>query len=268
MVETNSIVQTLQNNQIPPIIINQDSSAFATSVILNKTNYPLWSQIMEIRIGSRNKAGYLTREAKKPPSEDPNYAIRITKNHKAKEIWEAVAKTFYDGSNETCLFELNQKSFSITQNDHRMTSQEKTVEGVVKLHSAMARLRVYIFLSVLDPEFDHVHGEILRKDPKLNLENIYAYLCYGSQNELNKDYHLTQQKLKVPSLIILCYEIIGYPEWWDFTKKSRKKVAGTPMMAATTEVQQNMEDKSQPTANITHPGIVGYFDPKDSWLWC
>jgi hypothetical protein len=33
----------------------------------------------------------------------------------AKEIWEAVSKTFYDGSNEICLFELNQKSFSIKQ---------------------------------------------------------------------------------------------------------------------------------------------------------
>uniref|UniRef100_A0A199UCB2 CCHC-type domain-containing protein n=1 Tax=Manihot esculenta TaxID=3983 RepID=A0A199UCB2_MANES len=47
-----------------------------------------------------------------------------------------------------------------------------------------------------------------------------------------------------------CYEIIGYPELWDFTKKPRKKVARTHMMAATTEVQQNMEDKSQLTANV------------------
>ena len=60
MAETNPIVPTLQNNQTPPIIINQDSSTFPTSVILNETNYPLWSQIMEMLIGSRNKAGYLT----------------------------------------------------------------------------------------------------------------------------------------------------------------------------------------------------------------
>lgn len=31
----------------------------------------------------------------------------------AKKIWEAVAKTFYDGSDETRLFELNQKSLSL-----------------------------------------------------------------------------------------------------------------------------------------------------------
>uniref|UniRef100_A0A2C9WKE7 Retrotransposon gag domain-containing protein n=1 Tax=Manihot esculenta TaxID=3983 RepID=A0A2C9WKE7_MANES len=165
-----------------------------------------------MRIGSHNKAGYLTGEAKKPPPEDPIYAIWVTENYKvkswlidsmdpllmqqfirlstAKEIWEAIAKTFYDESDETCLFELNQKFFSTTQNDrplstnynelitifqeidHRMTSQEETVEGVVQMHSAMARLRVHIFLNGLDPEFDHVDGEILRKDPKLNLESI------------------------------------------------------------------------------------------------
>uniref|UniRef100_A0A199UCJ8 Retrotransposon Copia-like N-terminal domain-containing protein n=1 Tax=Manihot esculenta TaxID=3983 RepID=A0A199UCJ8_MANES len=89
-----------------------------------------------MRIGFRNKAEYLTREAKKPPLEDPSYAIWVTENYKvkswlidsmdpllmqrfirlsmAKEIWEAIAKTFYDESDETCLFELNKKSFSTT----------------------------------------------------------------------------------------------------------------------------------------------------------
>ena len=88
-------------------------------------------------------------------------------------------KTFYDGSDETRLFELNQKSFSTIQNgrplstyynelvaifqkiDQRTTSQEGTVEGVIQLQSAMARLRVHIFLSGFDSEFDQIRGEIL-----------------------------------------------------------------------------------------------------------
>ena len=40
----------------------------------------------------------------------------------------------------------------------------------------MARLRVHIFLSGLDSDFDQVHGEILRKDPKVDLESTYAYV--------------------------------------------------------------------------------------------
>jgi uncharacterized protein (DUF952 family) len=65
----------------------------------------------------------------------------------AKEIWEAVLETFYDGSDETRLFELNQKSFSIKQEVRSVStyynelialfqkidtaSQGETVEGVV-----------------------------------------------------------------------------------------------------------------------------------------
>jgi hypothetical protein len=60
--------------------------------------------------------------------------------------------------------------------DHRTISQEGIVEGVVQLHSTMARLQVHIFLSGLDSEFDQVHGEILRKDPKLDLESTYTYV--------------------------------------------------------------------------------------------
>ncbi|KAG8653270.1 hypothetical protein MANES_05G004600v8 [Manihot esculenta] len=99
---------------------------------------------MEMRIGSRNKAGYLTGEVKKPPPEDSNYAIWVTENYKvknwlidsmdlllmqqfirlstAKEIWKAVAKTFYDESDETFLFELNKKSFSTTQNGRPLST--------------------------------------------------------------------------------------------------------------------------------------------------
>ena len=47
------------------------------------------------------------------------------------------------------------------------------------------------------------------------------------------------------------YEIIGYPEWWDFSKKPRKKIAGKAMMTL------SKENQSQPTANVAHSGIIG-----------
>jgi len=75
-----------------------------------------------------------------------------------KEIQEAVAKAFYDGSDETLLFELNQKSFTTMQNgrplstyynklvaifqeiDHRTNTHDGSVEGILQMHSMMARL--------------------------------------------------------------------------------------------------------------------------------
>jgi len=47
-----------------------------------------------------------------------------------------------------------------------------------------------------------------------------------------------------------CYEIIGYPEWWDFTKKPRKKIVRKAMVTFT------QVDQSPPTANVTQPGDV------------
>ena len=91
-----------------------------------------------MRIGACNRMGYLTGEMKKPTLGDPNIGSWITENQKvkswlidsmsptlmqrlirlpiAKDIWEAVSKTFYDEIDETCIFELNKRSFSTKQN--------------------------------------------------------------------------------------------------------------------------------------------------------
>jgi hypothetical protein len=168
MTNLNPIVPVQQNSQASPIIIHKDSFAFPTNIILDESNYPLWSQLMEMRMGARNKTGYLIGEAKKTKPEDPMFATWITKIQKvkswlidsmssllmqrfihlftAKEIWEAVLETFYNGSDETRLFELNQKSFSIKQEvryvstyynelialfqEIDIASQGETVEGV------------------------------------------------------------------------------------------------------------------------------------------
>ncbi|KAL6219345.1 hypothetical protein ACLB2K_007104 [Fragaria x ananassa] len=97
----------------------------------------------------------------------PSLMKRFIRLGTAHEIWEALSKTFYDGSDETRIFELNRKSFTTLQNgrplstyyneliaifqesDHRSTTQEVTVEGVTHLSASMKRLRVHIFLSGL-----------------------------------------------------------------------------------------------------------------------
>ena len=79
---------------------------------------------------------------------------------------------FYDDADETCIFELNQRSFTTKKNgrplptyynelmdifqeiDYRTTSQARIVDGVLHLHTAMSRLQVHIFLSGLDHAFE------------------------------------------------------------------------------------------------------------------
>jgi len=70
MANPTSIIPVPLNNTL--IIIHQDNSTFPTGIILNETNYLLWSQFMEMRIGARNKAGYLTSETKNPTTKIPH----------------------------------------------------------------------------------------------------------------------------------------------------------------------------------------------------
>ena len=172
---------------------------------------------MEIRIGARYKGGHLTSETKKPDPADLRREAWITENHIVKrslidsmtppltqwftqlptatEIWEAVARTFYDGSDETWIFELNQKSFfykiewsAITHNlqwtnshlsrdrlPNPVTGRNSRRHGSTSLShdkASGAHLPQWSGPSV----WPGLGGGILRKDPKLELDNAYAYV--------------------------------------------------------------------------------------------
>ena len=126
------------SNPSQVIVQNVQDAPFPAGVILDDTNYPLWSQLMEMRIGARNKSGFITGKTPKPTTNEKQIEAWLIDNNKVKswlidsmnptlirrfirlqtaaEIWEAVRKTFYDGSDETQLFELNRRSFTTRQN--------------------------------------------------------------------------------------------------------------------------------------------------------
>lgn len=198
------------------IVQNVQDTPFPTGVTLDDTNYPLWLQLMEMRIGARNKSSFLTGASAKPTTNDKAIETWVTDNNRVKswlidsmnltlmrrfirlqtaaEIWEAVKKTFYDGSDETQLFELNRRSFTTRQNgislptyynelisifqeiDARLVTEEAVVAATVAVNKTLSRFRVHIFLAGLDQEFNHAGSEILRKDPALDLETSYAYI--------------------------------------------------------------------------------------------
>lgn len=204
------------SNHASVIVQNVQDAPFPTGVTLDDTNYPLWSQLMEMRIGARNEYGFLTGASKKPSTNEKEIETWLIDNNRVKswlidsmsptlmrrfirlqtatEIWEAVAKTFYDGTDETQLFELNRKSFNTRQNgrtlptyynelvilfqeiDTRLTGQEDTVAETVAMKKALSRFRVHIFLAGLDSEFNQARSKVLRKDPPLSLEACYAYI--------------------------------------------------------------------------------------------
>ncbi|VVA37617.1 PREDICTED: UBN2_3 domain-containing [Prunus dulcis] len=93
---------------------------------------------MEMRIAAREKLGYLTGDALQPSklssiystwcredfrvkgwlidSMSPDLMSRFIRLSTVKEIWDAVKKTYFDGGDETFLFDLNKWAFTIKQN--------------------------------------------------------------------------------------------------------------------------------------------------------
>ncbi|WVZ21044.1 hypothetical protein V8G54_008366 [Vigna mungo] len=198
---------------VTPVII-QSESAFNVGIVLSETNYNIWSQIMEMHIAERETLSYIRGKEKQPAEEDPGYEKWYAENQKVKrwlllsmspeimkrylhlatthEIWSALSKAFYDGSDEVQVFTLNQKAFTAKQNgrplseyyielmenfqelDYRDKVIMKDPEDVTAYKKSIGRLRVHIFLAGLDGEFEQIRGEILRKEPVPELENSYA----------------------------------------------------------------------------------------------
>ncbi|XP_061366622.1 uncharacterized protein LOC133309809 [Gastrolobium bilobum] len=243
--------------QPPNIVIHQDHSSFPLIVTLDETNYPLWSQLMDMRIGARNKSGFLTGATPKPNLGDPSLDSWITNNK------HATSKTLYDGSDESCLFDLNQRSFTTKQLgrplavyynellaifqeiDHR-TSPSDSVTNLVHQQSTLSRFRVHIFLAGLDSEFDQGSYAYVRRDSQQRLtmshtktpSNASALLTHSprissphpprprrdSAPPTRPSSFLCSHYGEVGHSKQRCYELIGYPDWWDFTKRPRKKI--------------------------------------------
>uniref|UniRef100_A0A2N9EG31 Integrase catalytic domain-containing protein n=1 Tax=Fagus sylvatica TaxID=28930 RepID=A0A2N9EG31_FAGSY len=210
-------------SSVPVIHVQSENPSFTTNVILTETNYDVWSQIMEMQIAGREKLEYLT--SKTSPKEIMKRYLRLPT---AREIWTALAKAFYDGADESQLFALNQRAFSTKQ--------------------VGCPLSTY-------------YGEILRRDLVLDLEETYAYVRRDSVRRaaLNGEPEHSEPSTMVAHRV-KCYELIGYPEWWDFAKAPRKRNSKTNHHASVAVVEPSHASTSNPekaSSFIATSGNVG-----------
>ncbi|KAL4555898.1 hypothetical protein LXL04_038530 [Taraxacum kok-saghyz] len=309
-----------QNSNPSSVVVqNVQDAPFPTGVTLDDTNYPFPDllpqdpkkptaneKLIETWLIDNNRVKSWLIDSMTPP-----LIRRFIRLQTAAEIWEAVGKTFYDGTDETQLFELNRKSFTTRQNgrtlpayynelvsifqdiDTRLTTQEDTVAETVSLSKTLSRLRVHIFLAGLDSEFNQARSEILRKDPPLSLESCYAYI----RKDHNQRQTMEDPKQESDSVVhmasrsrpqkgknsnnkgniftcahcgeeghskLRCYEIIGCPEWWDFSKKPRKKI-GQATVATSSPGQEGSPPMAAHTSTI--PGMLHRNQtPNNSWI--
>ena len=79
MAENSSVIVPNESRIIVQIL--QDNTPFPYGVILDDTKFPLWSQLMEMRIGARNRFGFLNDTTPKPPAGDQQLETRLIDNN-------------------------------------------------------------------------------------------------------------------------------------------------------------------------------------------
>ena len=322
-------------NKSAPIIVQSESSSFNAGIVLNETNYDVWSQLMEMHIAEKEKLSFIRGNSQVPTEKDDEYEKWYADNQKvrrwllmsmspeimkryirlptARDIWKALSKAFYDGADELQVFSLNQKAFSAKQNgralsvyygevmeifgelDHRdkvVMESEKDVESYRK---SVQRQRVHIFLAGLDGEFEQIRGEILRKEPVPELEECYTLVRrefvrrttmngdtekseasamvarnrppQNQHDRIKSSYHKTNNGADKSTYKCThcdqtghtksrCFELVGYPEWWDHNRDPRKKNPKQTSTAAIveTKVEDEVAEKVSALATVTKNG--------------
>ncbi|KAL6323210.1 hypothetical protein AAG906_029217 [Vitis piasezkii] len=218
-----------------------------------------------MHIAEREQLSYIQGKTNPPKESEDGYEKWYAENQKVKrwllmsmspeimkrylrlpttqEIWSALSKVIYDGSDELQVFTLNQKAFTAKQSgrslskyygelteifcelDHRDKVVMKDPEDIAAYLKSIKQQRVHIFLVGLDGDFEQVRGEILRKDPLPDLEERYALirrevvrLASMKGESDNPDTSVMTGHTKSR-----CFEIVGCPNWWDHNRDQRKK---------------------------------------------
>ncbi|RWR77469.1 retrovirus-related Pol polyprotein from transposon TNT 1-94 [Cinnamomum micranthum f. kanehirae] len=320
------------------VTIQGDNSNFSTGIKLDEHNYSLWHQVMEMKIAGREKHGYLTGDMTQPAATDqtynkwrasdcqvkswlfdamkPDQMKRFIRYDTTKQVWDAIKKTYSDGSDEAKIYDLHRRSFTMKQNgapvanyyselteifqelDQLSPSNMKDPADIETRRKEVDRLRVYIFLAGLDNIFDQIRGEILRMEPKPELEAAYAHI----KRESNRQGTMSEASVSSDATVLVaarfkqsrlptqntdstrnrppmkctkcgldnhtikgCYEIIGYPEGW--VHKGRKRDSRRASFASSESSQETISESPSGTSGSKALATSGSSHQGRDWMW-
>ena len=67
-----------------PIIIQHEGSSFNSGIVLNETNYDMWSQMLEMQIAENEKLSFIRGISPPPKEKDEDYEKWYLGNQKVK----------------------------------------------------------------------------------------------------------------------------------------------------------------------------------------
>ena len=213
----------IPNSKKPSIVTVHETSFPTISIKLDGANYRVWSQIMDMHIANRRKKGYITGRKVAPAENNPNYdeweaedvlvkswlinsmtdklMAHFVQCETAKEVWDAIKRSYLDVSDPSQVYELMEKSFQSRQGgcplsknynelnsiflelDYHRPNDTESTNDIEKLRKRTIEDRIYIFLVGLDHNLDQVSGRILATSPLPSLEEAYSQVRHEEQRQ-------------------------------------------------------------------------------------
>lgn len=120
----------------------------------------------------------------------------------AKEVWDAVKRSYLDVSDSSQVYELMKKTFQLRQGGrpiieyytemnslfmelyYRRPNNMKCTTDAEELKKLRAEERVYIFLAGLDHNLDQASSRVLATAPLPNLEEVFSMVRREEQRQL------------------------------------------------------------------------------------
>jgi hypothetical protein len=198
-------------------------------VKMDGTNYTFWCQAVEMYVRGRDQMRHLTGVPAPPnPSDlefhrwevndvivkgwlinslEPRLKSKYIRHPTARDVWQALATTFYDGSDEAQVFDLNRCVSRIKQGgraidiyydelhglwqeiDFRSPNPMECARDIEKFNMFIQKTRVYTLLDGLDDRLDTIRAQVVHMTPFPSLEQAYSLIRREAnrQNIMMKD---------------------------------------------------------------------------------
>jgi hypothetical protein len=209
---TNQMTKALSKVQTPTY--STESATAPIGIKLDNSDYGLWSQVVEMYISGKDKLGFINGDYPPPPTTDPSFRKWRTDNAivkgwlinsmdptlignfirfpTAKAVWDAIATTFFDGSDTSQVYELRRRVARLKQADGSLEKFYTDLQGLWReidfrrpnpmecpadihhYNSLLQEDRVYTFLDGIDDRLDHIRSDVLQMQPFPSIEQAYA----------------------------------------------------------------------------------------------
>lgn len=126
---------------------------------------------------------------------DPSLSGNFIRFPTAKQVWDSIATTYFDGSDTSQVYDLRRRVTRLRQAGGSLEKYYNDLQGLwreidfhrqnpMECHADIKHYnhllqedRVYIFLDGLDDRLNKIRGDVLQMHPFPTIKQAYAHVC-------------------------------------------------------------------------------------------